>query len=96
MLNEAPNNNDVTRIANIVLNKEPSSNDTTCIAKRNNVHLTIMGTQKFSMAAIQPSCRKADLPEMRDNDMMTRKVCADRNKLCPGKNGGYMCVQAVG
>ena len=28
---------------------------------------------------------KADLPEMRDNDTITRKVHADGNKLCPGK-----------
>ena len=27
---------------------------------------------------------------MRDNDTITRKVCADGNKLCPGKNGGYI------
>ena len=27
---------------------------------------------------------------MRDNDTITRKVCADRNKLFPGKDGGYM------
>ena len=82
MFNQVPNNNEVTCVPNIVLNKEPNSNDTTCIA--NNVRLTIMDAQKFSMAAIQPSCRKADLPEMRDNDMITRKVCADRNKLYPG------------
>ena len=29
--------------------------------------------------------RKADLPEMSDNDMITRKVHADRNELYPGK-----------
>ena len=83
MLNEAPNNDDVTRIANIMLNKAPNSNDATCIA--NNVHLTTMGAQQFSMVTIQPSCRKADLPETRDNDTITRKVRADGNKLCPGK-----------
>ena len=44
-----------------------------------------MGAQHFSMAAIEPSCRKANLPEMRDNDMIVRKVCADGNKLCSGK-----------
>ena len=50
MLNEAPNNNVVTRIANIVLNEAPNSNDATRIG--NNVHLTAMGAQQFSMAAI--------------------------------------------
>ena len=49
-----------------------------------------MGVQQFSMAAIQLSHRKADLPEMRNNDMKTRKVHVDRNKLNPGKNGDYM------
>ena len=44
-----------------------------------------MGAQQFSMAAIDPSCRKSDFPEMRDNDMITRKVCADGNKVLPGK-----------
>ena len=50
MLNEVPNNNDVTCVANIVLNEVPNSNDTTCIG--NNVRLTAMGAQQFSMAAI--------------------------------------------
>ena len=40
---------------------------------------------QFSMVVIQPSCRKADLPETKDNDTITRKVCADGNKLCLGK-----------
>ena len=42
------------------------------------------------MAAIDPLCRKSKLPETRDNDTITKKVCVDVNKLCPGKNGGYM------
>ena len=50
MLNEAPNNNDIKRVANIVLNKEPNSNDATCIG--NNVCLTAVGAQQFSMVAI--------------------------------------------
>ena len=50
MLNEAPNNNDVTHIANMVLNEAPNSNDAMHVA--NNVHLTTMGAQQFSMAAI--------------------------------------------
>ena len=27
---------------------------------------------------------------MRDNDTIIAKVCADRNKNCPGKNEGYI------
>ena len=50
MLNEAPNNNDVMRVANIVLNKVPNSNDATRVG--NNVHLTAMGVKQFAMAAI--------------------------------------------
>ena len=38
MLNKVPNNNDITRIENVVLNEEPNSNDATCVA--NNVCLT--------------------------------------------------------
>ena len=83
MLNEVLNKNDVTRVANIVLNEAPNSNNATCVA--NNVHLTTMGAQQFSMGAIYLSCRKADLSEMRDNDTTTRKVCVDGNRLCPGK-----------
>ena len=41
MLNEKPNNNNVTCIANIVLNEAPISNDATRVA--NNVCLTTMG-----------------------------------------------------
>ena len=65
-------------IANIVLNEVPNSNDTMCIISK--VCLTTMGAQQFSMAAIQPLCRKADLPETRDNGMITRKVHVDGNK----------------
>ena len=83
VLNEAPNNNDVKRGANIVLNEAPNCNDTTRIG--NNVRLTAVCTQQFLMTAIQPSCRKSDLPETRDNDTITRKVRVDGNKLCPGK-----------
>ena len=70
MLNEAPNNNDVTCIGNIVLNEAPNSNDATHIA--NNVCLAT-------------SCTKANLSQMRDNDTITLKVHTDGNKLCPGK-----------
>ena len=48
MLNEAPNNIDVKRVANILLNEVSNSNDATCI--ENNVRLTSMGAQQFSMA----------------------------------------------
>ena len=41
MLNEVPNNHDITRIANIVLNKAHNINDAMIIG--NNVHLTAMG-----------------------------------------------------
>ena len=50
MLNEAPNNNDIKRIANIMLNEVPNCNDATCVG--NNVRLTAVGAQKFSMVAI--------------------------------------------
>ena len=46
MLNEVPNNNDIMRVANIVLNEAPNGNDATCIA--NIVCLTTMGAQQFS------------------------------------------------
>ena len=42
MLNEAPNNNDVTCVANIVLNEAPNSKDTVHVA--NNVYLTTQHT----------------------------------------------------
>ena len=83
MLNEAPYNNDVTCIANIIINEAPNSNDTTHVM--NNLRLIAIGAQQFSMMAIQPSHRKADLPELRYNETITRKVHADENKLCPGK-----------
>ena len=44
-----------------------------------------MGAQQFSMATIQSLCRKADLPEMTENDTMTKRVRVDGNKICPGK-----------
>ena len=75
MLNEVHNNN-------YMLNEAPNSNDAMHI--RNNVCLTAMDA-RLSMVDMQPSCRKADLSETRDNGMITRKVNADTNKLCPGK-----------
>ena len=50
MLNKVCNNNDVTCVANIMLNEAPNSNDTMGVV--NNVCLTAVGAQKFSMAAI--------------------------------------------
>ena len=50
MLNKAPNNNDITRVENMVLDKAPNSNDATPVV--NNMHLTTMGAQQFSMAAM--------------------------------------------
>ena len=67
MSNEAPNNNDVTHIANIVLNEAPNSNDPMCVV--NNLRLNTMGAQKFTMAAIKQSCRK---PTYQRQDIMTQ------------------------
>ena len=50
MLNEAPNNKDVKRVANNVFNEAPNSNDTTRIGI--NVRLTAVGAQQLSMASI--------------------------------------------
>ena len=50
MLNDMPNNNDITHVANIMLNEAPISNDTTHV--KNNMRLTAMGEQQFSMVAM--------------------------------------------
>ena len=50
MLNEAPNNNDVKRVANNMFNGAPNSNDATRIDI--NVRLTAVGAQQLSMASI--------------------------------------------
>ena len=50
MLNEEPNNSDITRVANIVFKKVPNSNDATHVVS--NVCLTTMDAEQFSMAAI--------------------------------------------
>ena len=47
MLNEVPNNNDIKHIANI---KVLNSNDAMCV--ENNVHLTAVDAQQFSIVAI--------------------------------------------
>ena len=50
VLNEVPNNNDITYVANTVLNEVDNSNDAMHVG--NNVRWTTMGLQQFSMAAI--------------------------------------------
>ena len=50
MLNEAPNKNDVKRVANNVFNEAPNSNDAMHVGI--NVRLTAVGAQQFSMAII--------------------------------------------
>ena len=47
MLNEVPNNNDVTHVANMVMNEAPNNNDAMHVG--NNVRLTAMGAKQFSM-----------------------------------------------
>ena len=78
-----PNYNDDTRIGNIILNEAPDSND----AKRtvNSVCLTIMGAQQFSMVAILPSCRKADLPETRYNITKTKSFMRTEMNFALGR-----------
>ena len=49
VLNKALNNNNVSHMANIVLNESPNSNVAMCVP--NNVHLTTMGAHQFSMMA---------------------------------------------
>ena len=85
MLNEVPYNSDVNCIANTMLNEVPNSNDAVHVG--NSVCLTTVDTQQFSMAAIYSHhAEKATyVPEMRDNDMITRKVYVDGNKLYPRK-----------
>ena len=50
MLKEVPNNNDIKRVANIVLNEAPNSNDAAHVGI--NVRLTAVGAQQFLLAAI--------------------------------------------
>ena len=50
MLNKAHNNNDVKRVTDIILNEAPNNNDATRVG--NNVRLTVVDAQQFSMAAI--------------------------------------------
>ena len=80
--------------SHMVLNEVPDSNDATYEA--NNVCLSIMDAQQFSMAAMQlVSCRKVDLPEMRDNDTKAVKILEDENKLHPGKEWGLYAQQFI-
>ena len=50
MLNEAPNNNDVKRVANNMFNEAPNSNDATRVGI--NVRLTAVDAKQLSMASI--------------------------------------------
>ena len=50
VLNEVLNNYNITQVASIMLNKMPNSNDAMCVG--NNMRLTAVGVQQFSMAAI--------------------------------------------
>ena len=50
MLNEAHNNNDIMHIRNFMLNEVPNSNEAMSVA--NNVCLTTMGAQQFSITAV--------------------------------------------
>ena len=66
MLNEVPDNNDIMCVANIVLNEVPNSNDATWIEIEmnwieSNVPLTIMGAQRFSVAAYIAIMQKSRL-----------------------------------
>ena len=47
MFNKVPNNNDATCVASIELYEVPNRNDSALV--RNNVHITAMGAQQFSM-----------------------------------------------
>ena len=47
MLNEVHDNTNITSVANVILNEVPNSTDATCIA--NDMYLTTMGAQQFSM-----------------------------------------------
>ena len=49
-MNGTPNNQNVMHVANVMLNEVPNSNDAIYVA--NNVCLSAVGTQQFSMAAI--------------------------------------------
>ena len=73
VLNKAPYNNDVMHVTNIVLNEAPNSNDSTHVV--NNVSFNYHGHTKILNGSYiqQLSCRKVDLPEMRDIDKITRK-----------------------
>ena len=65
VLNEVPNYNDVTQVANIMLNEAPNSNDITCLG--NNVCLTALGAQKLSIAA---NSHHAEKPTYQRREMM--------------------------
>ena len=89
VLNKALNNNDFKHIANMVLNEAPNSNSSTHVV--NNVCLTTMGAQNFKWWLYSHHVRrKANLPETRDNDTITRKCIRKEINFALRKNGGYI------
>ena len=62
-----------------MLNKMPNNYDVTCIA------YIVLNEASNSSEAPRVANKEVDLPEMRDNDMITRRVRVDRNMLGPGK-----------
>ena len=62
VMNEAPNNNSVKRVANIVLNKAPNSNNATCVG--NNVRLTaVMGARLYLIITMLPISTSSIIPD---------------------------------
>ena len=54
-----------------------------------------MGAQQFSMAAILPSCRKADLPEMRYNNTKTKSFMRTEINFALGRMGAICSIVKV-
>ena len=50
-----------------------------------NVHLLPWAQNNFQWRLCSHHVRKANLPEIRDNNKKARKVHADQNKFFPGK-----------
>ena len=78
------------RVANIVLTRCLTANNATC--KPNNVHLTTMDAQQFSMAAIYPSYIIEKLTYQRQEIMTQKQERFMQTEIyfSLGKNGGYM------
>ena len=89
VLNEAPNNNDVKRVANNVFNEAPNSNDATRVGI--NVRLTAVGVQQLSMASIYS--HHAEKLTYQRPEIMTReqeRFVRTEINFALGKNGGYI------